>query len=237
MDDVQVSLNSPQEDEFGLLALGARSPYEGLLVPRRLREALLLADPHDLPLSDSQRWQQVFRYFLQCVAVSCGGRPLVLKSPPHGYRLATLRALIPDARFVLIVRSPEIVFESAVRMWRSLCALYALEGLPEEDEFRRVVLGDRPEFEAKLSTGLGGLPAERLATVRYEELVAHPVQVVARLYEQLRLGNFSRIEATVREQARKNADYAARETLPPDPWMRHLRQQWRTIFERYEYSA
>ena len=44
-------------------------------------------------------------------------RPLILKSPTHGFRVATLRELLPDARFVLIVRDPATHFESVIRMW------------------------------------------------------------------------------------------------------------------------
>ena len=237
MDDVRVSLESPQEDEFGLLALGARSPYEGLMVPSRLGEALSLADVQQLSDGDKRRWQQIFLYFLRCVSLSAQGRPLILKSPTHGYRISTLRALMPDARFILIVRSPEMVFESAVRMWQSLCALYALEALPEEDEFRRVVLADRPRFEAKLAAGLQGVPEDRMAMVRYEELTRNPVPIIGQLYEQLQLGDFSTIEPALSAEARRNASYQARQAPPPDPWMQPLRQHWRAIFERYQYSA
>lgn len=39
MDDMVVQSGSPQEDEFALLSLGARSPYEALLIPSVLCEA------------------------------------------------------------------------------------------------------------------------------------------------------------------------------------------------------
>ena len=48
MDEMEVRASSPQEDEFALLSLGARSPYEALLIPAILPEALKLIDPQDL---------------------------------------------------------------------------------------------------------------------------------------------------------------------------------------------
>jgi hypothetical protein len=48
MDKMEVRAGSPQEDELALLLLGARLPYETLLIPAILPEALKLIDPHDL---------------------------------------------------------------------------------------------------------------------------------------------------------------------------------------------
>ncbi len=39
MDEMEVRASSPQEDEFALLSLGARSPYEALLIPKILPAA------------------------------------------------------------------------------------------------------------------------------------------------------------------------------------------------------
>ncbi len=69
---------------------------------------------------------------------------MILKSPTHGARVSTLRELLPDARFVLIVRDPFTSFESVVRMWRKMFELYALEPIPSDDVIREAVLADRP---------------------------------------------------------------------------------------------
>src|SRR5579864_885983 len=81
MDQMEVRPESPQEDEFALLSLGARSPYEALLAPHCLKEALKLADPIDLNAREEQVWRAVFVDFLRGVSVRGAGRPLILKSP------------------------------------------------------------------------------------------------------------------------------------------------------------
>jgi len=62
--------------------------------------------------------------FLSFLAVRGTGRPMILKSPTHGARVDTLRELLPDARYILIVRDPVTSFESVVRMWRKIFELY-----------------------------------------------------------------------------------------------------------------
>jgi hypothetical protein len=235
MDGVRITAASPQEDEFALLALGARSPYEALLAPTHLAEALALSDPRDLGARELRCWQDTFVNFLIGVSVVEGGRPLILKSPPHGYRVATLRALFPDGRFVVIVRSPETGYESAVHMWGALFATYSMERIPPEEETRRAVLEDRPRFEAKLCEGLSGLPQNRTALVHYEELVRNPVDVLGRLYEQLELGGFSGVEPAIQARCKSRDGYAARNALPPEKWLRQLQVAWAPIFDRYRY--
>jgi len=237
MDDVEISANSPQEEEFALLALGARSPYEGLLVPSRLREALQLGDPRDLAPADQRHWRQTFEYFLRGVCASQEYRPLVLKSPPHGYRVALLRELLPNARFVLIVRCPTVVYESTVRMWTTLTRMYALGPLPAEEETRRTVLEDRPGFESKLQAGLAGLAADRFALVHYESLVSAPLATVEALYEQLGLPGFGPVRAAMMERIDKRGPYTARNAQPPALWKARLLAQWAPIFEHYGYET
>jgi hypothetical protein len=236
MDDVTIQASSPQEDEFGLLALGARSPYEALLCPSRLADALRLSDPRDLPPDQEQHWRDTFSEFLHGVSLVEGNRPLILKSPPHGYRVATLRQLLPDARFVLIVRSPHQVFESSIRMWRSLFGVYAVDAVPPEDDTRRDVLADRPRFEAKLAAGLRGLPSSRNAIVHYESLVKDPLGSIGRLYEQLELDNFAAVEKGMKTALASVERYEARNALPSEHWQRQVRDKWRSVFETYRYT-
>jgi omega-hydroxy-beta-dihydromenaquinone-9 sulfotransferase len=236
MDDVRVYTHSPQEDEFALLSLGARSPYEALFAPGHLADALALGDPRDLPEEEELQWQSVFMHFLENVSVAEGGRPLVLKSPTHGYRVATLRKLMPDARYIQIVRHPEQVFESTVRMWRSLFPLYALTDIPPEADTRRAVLADRPRFEEKLAEGLDGLSPDRLAVVRYEQLVENPREAMGGIYEQLKLGNFGDIESSIARQSSIDGRYMARNACPPEKWLIQVRREWRCVYEKYGYG-
>ena len=52
-------------------AVAGRSlPFEALLIPRILPEALKLTDPRDLSPQDEKRWREVFLGFL--AGVRCG---------------------------------------------------------------------------------------------------------------------------------------------------------------------
>jgi hypothetical protein len=237
VDDMWVALDSPQEDEFALLSLGARSPYEALLAPNHFAQCLALSDLASLSPADARRWRSIFLAFVRAVSVSQGGRPLILKSPPHGYRCSLLRELLPDARFVLIVREPFTVFESTVAMWQSLFRLYAMADLPSDSEIRTAVLADRSRFEGSLAAGLEAVPADRLTLVRYEDLVERPSDVVAGIYDRLELGDFATVKDALAAEAAARRGYRAAERRPSEPSRTDVARAWGAIFERYGYPV
>jgi hypothetical protein len=233
MDEMEVQAASPQEDEFALLSLGARSPYEALLVPMILPEALKLADPRDLSSGDEKRWREVFRSFLAGVSVRGAGRPMILKSPTHGSRVGTLRELLPDARYVVIVRDPCTNFESVVRMWRKMFETYAIGPIPTDDAIREAVMVDRLRFEAKLAASTADLSKNRFTTITYESLVANPAEKIKWLYDRLELGDFSLVREAVVTETERRSGYQAKASLPSDFWRRRISSEWAGILMQH----
>ncbi len=237
MDEMEVRPGSPQEDEFALLSLGARSPYEALLTPGNFARALQLADPRDLAPLEQDTWRAAFLGFLSGVSVRGGGRPPILKSPAHGFRLTTLRELMPDARYVLIVRDPWTHFESVIRMWRRMMETYSLEAVPPEDDLRDAVLADRLRFEAKLESGAAGLPGNRFSTLTYEALAADPSGACEQLYDRLELGDFAFVRERVAAEVERRRDYRAQGRQPGGIWRERIKSEWAPVFAKYGYGA
>ena len=233
MDEMEVRSGSPQEDEFALLSLGARSPYEALLVPAILAEALKLTDPRDLSPSDEKRWREIFLRFLAGVSVRGTGRPMILKSPTHGFRVATLRELLPDARYILIVRNPLTNFESVVRMWRRMFETYAIGPIPPDDTIREAVLADRLRFEAKLTSTTADLPANRFTTLTYESLIANPPMAIELLYQRLELGDFATVRDAISAETRRRSGYQAKGALPSNEWREKIDRDWTGILAQH----
>lgn len=235
-DRMATSWGTPQEDEFALLCLGARSPYEGLIAAGDFGKTLKLADPGDLPDGEARRWEKIFLQFFRAVRHRNGGKPVVLKSPSHSYRVRTLRKLVPNARFVLIVRDPYEVFESMMKTYRAFSLRYGLApGLPNR-ELREVILAERLRCEEKLQAGLAGLGSDRLAVVRYENLVADPVGTVETIYRQFGLPDFEAVRPRLMQRSGRGANLRKPAAQPPPQWRERLKIAWAGIFERYGYD-
>ena len=235
-DGMTTGWGTPQEDEFALLALGARSPYEGLIAAADFGQAMMLADPEDMPMAERKRWEKIFLRFFRAVRFAHNGKAMVLKSPPHSYRVKTLRKLLPRARFILMVRDPAEVFESMMKTYRAFTLRYGLvAGMPNR-ELRELVLRERLRCEEKLQTGLAGLGDDRLAVVKFEDLTADPVAVMEKIYRQFALGDFEKVAPKLMQRARQGG-MARPAALPPPPWQERLKTAWSDIFARYGYQA
>ena len=237
MDKMSVSLASPQEDEFALLALAAPSPYECLLFPCVLERSMAVADPEDLPESQKQEWIRIFTQFLAHVAARKPGRAVVLKSPTHSYRVRLLSRLFPNARFIHIVRNPIEVYQSTINMWTRLFLHYALTGLPDDNALTTQVIANWIRLEEKLDTAVPQLGAENYVRVTYEDLVAHPLKELESIYRKLKLKNFDAAVPHVQRYLDARAHFEKNRFKLAANQSHDIFNAWCPIFQKYGYPG
>lgn len=130
MDGLEISGDSPQEDEFALLTLGVPSAYRAFLMPHRINELLPTLD--QAFWLDSPSWLETWEGFLRGVLRTSGAahQPLILKSPNHTFRLKSILQRFPRAKLIWMARDPVDVFQSNRKMWR---AMFAAHGITTAD--------------------------------------------------------------------------------------------------------
>ncbi|HXW92987.1 MAG TPA: sulfotransferase [Terriglobales bacterium] len=234
MDNMSYSWASPQEDEFALLSLGAPSPYEALIVPSLLRNPGALVDLGQRPPEQQRRWADTLQFFLRLLTVQ-QGKAMVLKSPPHGFKLPRLLSLFPDGRYVVIERNPYEVFASNLKLWRTLLDLYALESSSPE-EIETFVLEAYVLHEKAISEGKRMASGERLAWVRYEELVADPIGEMKRLYQELKLPNFDGVREAMENHARAAAGYKRNRFVISSAQKARIESCWGSFLKAKHYA-
>ena len=205
VDQVDVGWNQPQEDEFALLNLGIPSPYARIAFPQQAERDLDWLDLDQLSAADQQRWRAACLWFYRRLLAANPGQ-LCLKSPPHTCRLPTLMSLFPTSRFVYLVRDPNAVVPSTIRLWSTLSHVY---GYQQVDELRLRLEVPRmfTHFHERFEATRHLIPADRLLVLRYEELVADPLSQLQKLYDSLSLGDFSQVREIVTRLLRRRASY------------------------------
>jgi hypothetical protein len=144
-----------------------------------------------------------FWEFCRLVQASGEGRPLLLKNPWDSMQFMTLKAVVPDARFIFLHREPTAIVSSQLRAIRSMLAArndYAALIAPWYARlFQSPVrlAACRGLFSARLGLGVriverhvarvcsyfvrrsGAVPADAALNVRYEDLCADPTGTIA----------------------------------------------------------
>jgi hypothetical protein len=251
MDNVLVGWDRPQEDEFALMNLGLRSPYEVIVFPNHRRAGHPFLNMTDLGPKQIEEWKAGFLSFLQKVNLrskydqkcSEGVQRIVLKSPYHTARLHILRQMFPAAKFIHIVRNPCEVFSSSIRLWR---ALFYTQGC-QEPEFG-ALSEDVPDLEQYVFdsmdllyrdffTQITEIPAQNFCQVRYEDLVRTPVEEMARIYNQLQFGSFETIRPKLEAHVRELDGYKTNKHHISSHQRAQIDRHWGWYMDRFGYRV
>jgi omega-hydroxy-beta-dihydromenaquinone-9 sulfotransferase len=236
MDEVAISLDAPQEDEWALMLRTLHSPYlHAFSFPRHEARYAPYLTWRGAPEGELQHWQKTFVWYLKKLTLK-HGRALVLKSPTHTARVRLLLETFPDARFVHLYREPYAVFRSTCHLWETLPPLHHLQRprrlVDEEGILRRYQEMYDAYFEERAL-----IPDGRLHELRYEALEADPVGEVAAIYERLGLPGFAGVEPKLRAYAAATSGYRKNRHVELSPERRRrIGEAWRRNFEAWGYS-
>ncbi|PWC52635.1 sulfotransferase [Azospirillum sp. TSO22-1] len=237
IDNVAVRPDSPQEDEIALANMSPLSFYHGLYFPRRFDENLRRGLYHEgCSPAETERWRRRFVHFLGKVALSQGGRRLLIKNPVYSARVAMLREIWPDARFIHIHRDPRAVFVSTVHFYRTLLDKLALQPHGHID-VEQVVLDHYPRIMQALLDDTAGLPADRFAEVAFETFERDPLAEAARLYRTLGLPGHEAVEPRFRAYLAGVRGYTKNRFLLSDAGRERVERRWAPFVARWGEPA
>ncbi|MBL7039552.1 MAG: sulfotransferase [Pirellulaceae bacterium] len=234
-DSIQMGWDRPQEDEFALCNLGIPSPYATIAFPNRLPQNQEYLDLDSIPRRQRERWKKALRRFVQQVHYRKPGR-IVLKSPTHTFRLPILLELFPNARFLNLVRHPLAVFQSTIRLWKSLYMLHGYQK-PNFEGLAEHVYVTFFRMHERLETTRSHVPQGRFLDIRYEDLVGNTVDTMRGIYERLDLGEFESVRPAIETYTNAHADYRPHRYAPTPDLEREVFQRWRPYYERYGYTG
>ena len=183
MDNVRLSLDFVEEEEYALGNLGAYSFYHALSFPRQMREifdcAVLFEGVDDEGIA---HWQQRYLYYLKKITFASEGRRLLLKNPANTGRISVLLDIFPEAKFVHVCRNPYTVYSSTMHWLDKEMAPAALQDV-DRREIRENVLINYEKLTKQYLRERALIPAGNLVEVKYEEAEADPWGEIERIYD------------------------------------------------------
>ena len=235
MDNMPAGLQRPQEDEFALCNLGLPSPYLSIAFPNRppLDAEYLTFD--GVPARERRRWQRKLTWFLRQLTYR-DRRRIVLKSPTHTGRVRVLLEMFPEARFVHIVRDPLVVFPSTVKLWKSLAKRDAMQ-TPTHAELEERVLTTFERMYEAFERDRPLIPPGHICDVRYEDLVADPVAVMRRVYDELGLSEFEHALPAIKAYLAAADGYQTNQFELSSEQEAEISRRWQGFAERYGYES
>lgn len=207
MDNVAVSLSLPQEEEVALACISHLSPVHAVSFPNRIQEITDKFGSMRLSAHELAQWERAYLRVLRQATLAAGGRRLVLKSPANLGRTSVLRRLLPDAKFVFIIRNPYVTYLSNLKLYRNLLPAYGMA----DCDWATVAAAVRSNFAAMTRRYMqerSSIPMGNLVEVRFEDIERDPLSELERIYHELRLPGWERARAPIAAYLETISGYA-----------------------------
>jgi len=233
-DAMRLGWDLPQEDEFALCNLGVPSPYLTMAFPNHGPAHDAYYELDGLPDAAQQAWRRAWTGFLSRLVSFRPGR-LLLKAPPHTFRIPTLLSLFPDACFVYLVRDPRGVYSSTIRLWRSMYAVHGYQR-PDESRIPEQVLSTFSRLHERVQATYPMVSPSRWLEVRYEDFVCAPVDRLREIYARFGLGETETLEPLWRQNLESRRGYQPNQHRLTEHDLGRLRERWKSFLQTHDYS-
>ncbi len=233
-DNMTAGWSRPQEDEFALCNMGVPSPYLWMVFPNHPHPHQEYFELADVPPKDLARWKRKLLWFLKCVTLRQPKR-IVLKSPPHTFRVRKLLKMFPDARFIHIVRNPYVLFPSTMKLWQRLSNDQGLQ-TPRHDGLDEYVFETLNRMYEVFWRDRELISPSRICEVRYEDLVADPLGQVRTVYERLGLGEFDNVLPALERYVADKKDYKTNRYEISPEIRAEITRRWGSYIAQYGYG-
>lgn len=236
IDNIPLTFDAPQEDEFALANLATHSFVHTFSLPRQAQEIFECSVLFDgFSEADHSAWIAAYLALLRKATLASGGMRLVVKNCAHTARIQTLLELFPNAKFIHIHRNPYQVFVSTLHMHRTVLPRSQLQAI-EPDQIEMNVLRFYDRLMRRFLADRSLIPAGNLVEIRFEDLEASPLGQLRRVYEELGLPGFAAAESSLRLYIESVADYKKNAYELDGNIIAKVNRHWSYAFEQWGYD-
>ena len=236
MDNMSLSLDDPQEEEFAVAETSPYSFYNHWSFPRKARDYFeKYALFRNTPDSVVGEWKKIYLNVLRKASLNHQHQQLLIKNPANSSRIKILLELFPDAKFIHIYRNPYTVLVSTRHFFRSVLAITQLQTIGDE-ELDENILWFYQALMQKFFAEKELIPPENFIEIRFEDFEKEPLAEVRRIYETLHLPGYADAEPAFCEHVtslkgyQKNCYEMAAEDIEK------VQKHWKFTVDRWGYT-
>jgi len=188
MDNVQLNVNFPQEDEFAINSLCPYSYYEALCFPLKTKSHF--TEYAVLNENNYAAWKKYYTFFLKKISYASKNKRIVSKNPTNTLRIKPLLELFPDAKFIYMKRDRDQVLNSTYNLYERLLTLYTFQKFTRSD-IEQNLLWIYNSLNAEYNQQKLLIPDGNLTEIEYDNLIKDPLKEITDINNKFKLNNFN----------------------------------------------
>jgi len=239
IDSLTLNPQSPQEEELALFMLGGVSYYNCYFFPQQWDEyfAESISNPNDFSEDLKAEKGVVFAYhrLISKLSYFYKGKRLLLKNPASTSRIAMLKSLFPNAKFVHVRRNPYAVFASSKARLPRMIDGFSWND-PLDINYEDIAVDSYRLLMEQYFKQRDSIPEEDLFETSYEELTEDPDKVIAEIYSKFGL---ERSEESLQRHAdylKSQKSYQKNSHRMTRAQVERIQNEWGFAFREWNYE-
>ena len=207
-DSVELDPEYPEEEEFTLGMKVPVSYYFFWLFPKQTKEFYKrYIEFFELSPETIEAWGEEYSLLIKKAIRNTGGKIFVSKNPPNTGRIPQLLKLFPDAKFIFIHRNPAEVYSSTLHFLRQLLPKLEYHTITDKQVEENMIFVYRSLMKKYLNER-DQVPAGNLYEMRYDDLMANPVQEMENIYQQFNIPERKRGIELIKEHLEETKNFS-----------------------------
>ena len=237
MDNVKLSAELPQEEEYALGNVGHYCFYHGWYFPKNMKQYFKqYVLFNNLSPQVEREWQAAYLRILKKATYKMNGKRLILKNPANTARIKTLLKMFPEAKFIHIYRNPYTVFASTRNLYRQLLPDLRLQQISDREIEDNIILFYR-EIMSKFFEDKQLIPQANLIEIKYEDFVNNSIDILEQIYRQLNLSSFNWKKAKFTRYVKACSEYQSNQYFLSQEDKEKVAKNWSFAIDKWQYNV
>jgi hypothetical protein len=235
MDNFELKVDYPSEEEFAFANLTPYSLYHGLAFPQNIDNYTKYCSFEGVHKRKVKKWKKAVNFFLKKITYHSKGKQMVLKNPANTARVKLLLEMYPNAKFIHIRRNPYEVFMSTKKMYNTMIPYFYLQE-PKgsvKDFITKMYLKVYRSYLKEKEL----IPEDNLIEISYEQLMENPMKTVKKIYQKLDLPNYENSKSDIQEYIYSQRNYKTNRYSFSKKLIEEISERWKLTIDEWGYEA
>lgn len=236
MDNMEMDINKPQEEEMALCNLFPYSFYNGFYFPQRTMEYFFkYIRFRNTSIKVLEQWKKVYYYLIKKATLNMSGRQLILKNPANTARIKLLLELFPNAKFIHIYRNPYIVYASMRNFYKKTIEGFMLQSVSEK-QIENNIFSLYKQLMTSYFKEKQLIPHGNLIELKFEDFEVNTMKELNRIYSELDISGFQRAKNKMAFYLSSLSDYKKNIYHLPHEIITSIKRKWDFTIQKWDYD-